>query len=299
MFGFIFVFIVGIALPCQSLDKMSNPTEVRQEVQSSDDPTIKGLVWNRWTSKNFTVCSINDKQAEFLNENLEKVKSWATNRWGLPDDAFASECRLLCVDDAALFKKLFNLTETKVEIRRENGKIKQTVIFLLLNDLPSKIIPLPLTEVCLAEFEQKNGIKLGTWAKRGIARLNCSLPDIRRQLTSLHLFVNDDKGLYFGKSLFEMTDEQYLKESPENQRVFDHCSVVVCLMLRKEFGQDKFQTVSDAIEPRRSSQGSVYGFAGYAQFDGSFKQYMKDLSNDVAGVNGRSTPDHYLQVLPK
>jgi hypothetical protein len=297
MFGFVLLIAVA-ALPCQNFDKMSNPTEVRQEVQASADPSVNGLVWNRWTSKNFTVCSLNDRQAGFLNDNLEKVKSWVMNRWGLPDEAFTSECRLLCVDDASVFKKLFNLTDTKVEIRREGGKIKMTIIFLLLNDLPSKTIPMPLTEICLAEFEQKNNLKLGVWAKRGIARLNCSIPEIRQQLTRLNSLVNDDKGLYFGKALFEMKDEQYLKESPENQKVFDYCAQSACLMLRKEFGQDKFQKFLTQSNPEEALK-SIYGFAGYAQFDGSFKQYMKDLSNDVAGVNGRSTPDHYLQVLPK
>ena len=137
--------------------KVRLPLEVKHEMKVLfDDPSIEGKVWNRWTTKNFVVCSLNDKQAQYLHKHLELVKAWAFSRWGLYDIDFSAECRLICVDDKALFKKLFNLENSKVEIRRDkDGKIEMAVIFLLLDGDPSRTVPIPLTEVCLAEFEQK------------------------------------------------------------------------------------------------------------------------------------------------
>ncbi len=94
---------------------------------------IEGKQWNRWTSKNFTVLALDDTQAKYLHGHLEEIKSWSLARWGLYDIDFSVECKLICVSDPALFEKLFKIKQTRVEVRRENGKIKENVIFLLAN----------------------------------------------------------------------------------------------------------------------------------------------------------------------
>ena len=151
----------------EPITKVKLPQEVRQELAKTPDDDIAGKQWNRWTSRSFVVCSIDDGQARFLNANLEKVKSWIYTRWGLSDIPFTAEARLICVNDREFFKKLFGLDRTKVEVRKDqSGKINLSVIFFLLDDKPSRTVPTPLTELCLDEFEQKYGFQVGWWASR-------------------------------------------------------------------------------------------------------------------------------------
>ena len=72
------------------ITKVYSPQEVSVEVNNSKGipKELEGLSWNRWTSKNFVVCSLNDTQAQYLHKHLELVKVWAFSRWGLPDHDF-------------------------------------------------------------------------------------------------------------------------------------------------------------------------------------------------------------------
>jgi len=286
----------------EDISKVSLPSEVKQEMRVDDkDKEIQGKQWNRWTSGKFVVCSLNDTQAKFLHENLDKVRAWTLTRWGLPDTPLASECRLICVDDKAFFKKLFNLEQTKVEIRRKTGKIEMSVIFMLLDDRPARTIPSPLTEICISEYEQQNNVKFGWWAHRGMCLLNGSLPDIRKNLSDLHTLVKADTALYMGKGLLTMTEEQYAQANAADKEKYDKCAVALCLLLRKEFGQDKFlKMIVEPGDPEAALK-KIYGFDNYGQFDASFKRYMVDLTSDIVGARPKRpvTPDSYLQIKPK
>src|SRR5690606_24426603 len=66
---------------------------------SQTPDVIKGLVWNRWTSKNFVVHSILNDQGKYLKNNLEAVKGWTLNRWGFSNIDFQTEVKLWCVGD--------------------------------------------------------------------------------------------------------------------------------------------------------------------------------------------------------
>jgi hypothetical protein len=101
-----FVLCIVSVSPCFSQDivKVVSPVEVTTEVSVPKE--LNGLQWNRWTSKNFVVCAINDAQAQYLHKHLELVKGWAFSRWGIPDMDFSTECKIIGVDDPVLFKKL-------------------------------------------------------------------------------------------------------------------------------------------------------------------------------------------------
>ena len=90
----------------EPIRKVTLPIEVREELvtQVSIPSEIEGKVWNRWTSENFTVLSLNDIQAQYLHKHLELVKVWVFNRWGLYDVDFSVECKMICVDDPDLFR---------------------------------------------------------------------------------------------------------------------------------------------------------------------------------------------------
>lgn len=282
----------------EDIQKVSLPTEVKQEMKVSlTDPSIEGKVWNRWTSKNFVVCSINNTQAQYLHQHLELVKGWALSRWGLYDIQFGSECRVIAVDDPVLYEKLFKIKESKIEIRRdESGKIKMTVMFLLLDQPPSQTVPIPLTEVCMAEFQQKYNTNFGWWAHRGMSLLNGTMPQVKANVLALSTPLSSNQPMYFSEGLFTMTKEAYDLETPERQKLFDQTSMAFCLLVRKEFGQNKFHWMLKKTENKGDGQVAikeVLGFDSYADFDKTFKRYMTDLTKDIAQ---NKTPDSYLQI---
>lgn len=281
-----------------NIQKVSLPLEVKQEMKVvANDPAIEGKVWNRWTSENFVVCSIDNTQAQYLHQHLESVKVWAFNRWGFYDIPFSSECRVIAVDDPVLYEKLFKIKESKVEIRRdENGKIKMSVIFLLIDKLPSQTIPIPVTEVCLTEFQQRYDTEFGWWSHRGMALLNGSLPQIKENIIALSKPLENNEPMYFSEALFSMTKEDYLKESLEKQKSFDRTAMVFCLLLRKEFGQNKFHWMLKKTENNADGQkalNEVLGFQSNIEFDQTFKRYMLDIIKDISQDE---TPNSYLQI---
>lgn len=255
---------------------------------------IEGKVWNRWTSDNFTVLAITNDQGKYLKNNLEGVKKWILTRWGLNDINFndVEEVKLWCVEDRELFEALYpSLDGSKVEIRRENGKIKTVEAFLLLNDTPSKTLPAPLTEICLSLFEEKHNVKFGWWAHRGMNLLNGSESQIRGRIRELSPKIGDNTPVFLSKMLFTTSKEDYLKLSLLEQRLFDNEAVVLCLLLRKEFGQDRM--LYFLKEDSETGLKEIYGFRSFDHFDASFYRYMKDLVNDVVD---KKTPSHYLLI---
>lgn len=298
------VILFSLVVPCiaqEQITKVTNPNEVSAELVSTAEvpKELQGLQWNRWTSKNFTVCALNDTQAQYLHKHLELVKVWCFARWGLFDIDFSTECKVIGVDNPVLFKKLFNLDSTRVEIRRDsNGRIKECVIFLLMNEIPSRTIPIPLTEVCLAEFAQKYNTKFGVWARRGMAELNGSIDQIKERIAEIKPMLERNDPLFFSKGLMEMDAESYRKLDEPKKRLFDNCAMMYCLMIRKEFGQDRYLRVlrlSADGNPETTIQ-TVLRFENYVALDRNFKRFMTDLSRDI--VSGR-TPDSYLQIREK
>ena len=295
-FLFLFLFLMAtnnFVLAQEQLIKVFNPKEVSVEVAKYQGipKDLEGLNWNRWTSKNFTVCSLNDPQAQYLYKHLELVKGWIFSRWGLYDIDFSAPCKLICVDNPSLFKKLFNLEKTKVEIRRDsNNRITETVVFLLIDGPPSDTIPVPLTEVCLAEFCQKFNCEFNFWAKRGMSLLNASLDQIK-----INLNKDIDSNL---KNVFETTPEQYQKLSAEQKKVFDKSVILLCLLLRKEFGQDKFLLFLQSTSENNPdiSIKDILKFENIEEFGKTFARYVEDLMSDMA--KGK-TPNSYLQIYEK
>lgn len=294
---FVLLSSTAISAEIEPIRKVELPNEVKYELRQQDIPKeIQGKVWNRWTSDNFVVLSLHDVQAQYLHQHLEAVKVWAYSRWGFYDIDFSAECKLICVDDPAIFEKMFGLTKTKVEIRRDaNGKITQSVIFLLINDAPSHTVPTPLTEVCLAEFSQKYDANFNWWTYRGMALLNGALDQIERNLSEFVPIIESNQPIFFSEGLFKMTKEQYMALPQDKQRLYDNCAMLFCLMLRKEFGQDKFHWFlkkSSEVGPE-SALKEVLGFQSLDDFNRTFKRYIIDLMRDI---RDKKTPPSYLQI---
>jgi hypothetical protein len=94
-----------------------------------------------------------------------------------------------------------------------------------------------------------------------------------------------------------MTEEEYTKLKPEEHAIFDAQSVVLCLMLRKEFGEAKLQGFLRIAQRNKMEDvlRLVYSFQSFKNFDASYARYMKDLTNDVAASR---IPDSYLEIKP-
>ena len=86
-YNFTFFILLLFVLPILAGDGTA-PKEVKNEIK---DPVVEGKQWNRWTTKNFVICSINNDQAQYLNKNLEDLKTWIYTRWGFSDMDFNSE----------------------------------------------------------------------------------------------------------------------------------------------------------------------------------------------------------------
>jgi hypothetical protein len=301
--NFLFVMLAFLftanSLADEKITRVSRPNEVSVEVSKyrGVPKELESLVWNRWTSKNFVVCSLNDSQAQYLHKHLELVKSWMFLRWGMKDIDFSTTCKLICVEDKELFKKLFNIENTKVEIRRdENKKITETVIFLLIDGTPSQTVPVPLTQICLAEFSQKFRVDFKTWIYKGFSHLNDSLIKIRENLNKLEDYKNNN--LLTVKDLVDFDNEKYKQLKDEDKKIFDCYSMYLCLMVRKEFGEDLFLNFIQECSKENFEYAikNVLKFDSVEHFDKSFQRYLKDLSNDV---KLGKTPNYYLQINSK
>ena len=283
------------------ISKVESSSVCQQVGVSSIPPELEGKYWNRWTSRNFTVLALNDQQAEYLYRHLEHIKRWLCERWGFPDINFSAECMVIAVDDPNIFKKMFRIEKSKTEVRRdENGRIKKSVLFLLTNQPPSAVIPYHLTPVVLAELEQVYRDRFGFWAYRGMSLLNRPVSHIKQDILYFHdnILVSDQE-IYYSEALMELIDEKsYRSLSEFDKKLYDIECMFLCLMFRKEFGQDKLHW----IMKHQSQQDAEYalkkalGFRNYDHFDNSFYRFLYDLSTEVK--KGK-TPDSYLLIKKK
>jgi len=262
--------------------------------QSEVPEIIKDKKWNRWTSDNFEILSLSNLQGKYLKDNLNNVKKWVFTRWGLEDISFDVPVRLWCIDDKVLFKTIYpSLEKSKVEVRRsEDGKIKSIEAFVLLNDLPSRVLPEPVTEICLNLYEEKYNVKFGLWAHKGITLLNGSEKQIRKVLQDLNPYLENKEEVFQATTLVETSKASYDQLSDKDKKLFDNECMVLCLFLRKEFGQDRMHLFLKAKD-KKEAINTIYYYKSLKQFDDNFYIYMKDLTKD--SIDGL-TPSEYLLI---
>lgn len=257
-------------------------------VPLANDLETKDLKWHKFNTQNFVVLSIDESQGKKLANNIEKVKKRSLSRWGIKEETFSAECRVFSISDKSLMKKLFQLDSSKVEIKKNQGKIALSIIWLTPDD-----IAVPISEVCYAEINQKKyNNKISYCLLRGMCLLNGSVDSIRSKLNYKSGYI------YYSKNLFGMTFNKWEELSIESKQLFDKESIILCLLLRKEFGEVKLHQFLEAeknLSPEKSLK-FVYGFSDYKQFDSSLMIYMKDLCSDI--LLGK-TPDSYLEIKAK
>ncbi len=251
-------------------------------------PGVEGLEWNKYdVDQRVHVLALDDKQGKYLHQNFNNVKTWALDRWGLPDVEVASETRILCVTSRDQMKKLFKIEQSAVEYRQDGKGQNYTMVWLLCDDRPTRVIVGVITDVALTEYERAAGVRLPWYVRRGMTKLNGTIPDIRADITALN-----GAGTFDVRAVLEMTEADYKKLTPGQQAVFDRQAAVLLLLCRKEYGQVR---TLEFIHGGPGGVTSVLGFRDFAHFNATYARYTGDLCREVAA--GR-TPDSYLDIRP-
>jgi len=272
------LFLLLVLSNCAVLAQDSNILmPAGQQVQND----FQDLVWNRYTTDNFTILSIENKQGKWLSYNIENIKSWCLKRWGLPNIKFEKECRIMVVPNKELLKKLFNISESKYEARIVDGKLEIIALWLSLDSEEDLVdtVPYFVTICSMLEIDQKFNTKSNILLTKGMAELNRSLVKIKENLKAVNI---DNKDIV---SVFNL-DVKKMSQDDLNK------SLIISLMLRKEFGESKFLRFLFSNKNTKDSLGLIYGFDPDS-FSKSYNRYCKDISKDI---KDNKVPDFYLQV---
>jgi len=240
-------------------------------------PSDSDLVWNKWDTNNFIILSLDKSQGLKLKRDADAIMSESLSRWGV-DGGFSVPCKLICVPDRKSLKKLFGIDAPHSEVRREvDGKISVNAIWLdyeSLGDLPS-----------LVSSAYLSASNLGFFVQRGIFKLGAPVSKIKSEVSGL--------GEFSCKDVFSLSRDKWSSMTPEARDAFDKKSEIVCLLLRKEMGRQRFSEFIGADKQDEQSLRSVYGFNGFEEFDATIKRYSENITKDAAeGI----LPDEYLTV---
>jgi hypothetical protein len=236
---------------------------------------LKGLVWNKWSTNNFIIISIDKSQGLYLKNNLEDIKSNLIKSWGIKDINFKGECKIVCVSNDKLLKRIFRLENSKFEFRKnENGEINCVIWFSLENtsDLPVA----EFMQLCISQLEIHNNDVFPLFCKRGMSVLSQNFEDSSSKL----LGKNIEKISF--KDIFSKKEQDVVDWND-----FDIKSSVACLLLRKEYGQDNF------LNFLNSKKLEEFGIINSEKFDEIINRYYRNLIDDL---KNNKTPKDYLQI---
>lgn len=253
-------------------------------VVKNDDSEYKNLQWNRYTTDNFTILSISDKQGRWLYNNIEDIKNWSLKRWGISEYKLKKECRIMVVPNKDLFKRFFNLDENHVEFREKDGVLDIIAIWLCLEDNNKDQvvddIPRILTSVCVRDFALDSNKK---FIEVGMSLLNQSDLKIKETLNN----TND-----FNIDFLKIKNSDYNKLSEEEKLNYNKQSMLFCLFLKKEFGEFNFLKMLFSKGEPISNIRDVYHFD-----ENELKLTTKRYFNDIKNVLKNDTIDNkYLKV---
>lgn len=247
----------GVVFP--KTDKITTLQEDRQDLQ-----------WNRYTTKNFTVISIDNKEGVWLSKNLDLIKDSCLKKWGITGGDLSTECRIMVVDNKDLFKKFFNITDPRVEFRKKDGKTEIIGVWLCIEKNNHEDLEKIISQICFQDMlEKKNTSK--KFIEIGIPLLNQKEEKIKKIIKNLTPDI----------SFIEKKDEDYKKLKELEKTNFEENSAIFCLMLKKELGEKKFLELMFSKGKNLDQIIKVYGYKDLAEIEMTFKRYCKDLKNSV------------------
>ncbi len=225
----------------------------------------KELQWNRYTTTNFEILSLDDAQGRYLSDNIEHIKTWVLWRWGMKDNNFPSKCKVICVPAADLYEKLFNKKTSAWKVDKDG----YTVWIMTDGQKWNTRLPVQLTEVVIANMEAAYGTKMPVWVHRGMSVLNGRIEDIRAALPAASGFSSS--------SLLSMTHDAYSKLSDPQKAGFDAQAAFFCLWVRQEYNGKVFLDFlgGSVINPEQSLQ--YFGLTSFAECDARVRAYLDKL----------------------
>lgn len=228
-------------------------------------PGMEGLVWNKWDTPNFIVISLDKGQGSSMRGEAESVRDGVLYRWAIRPTK--RECKLVCVPDAVMLKRLFGLSEPRCEVRKSDSGRLEAAIWI---DIERKsLLPSLVAEAELLSAGCRPFVSKGVPIVEGPVDLTRVALASASQLPVVSIVDGDDK-----------VDGESLEGN----------SVLLCLLLRKEFGADLFSMAAVSPEPWRP-----LGFSSEEHFEATLSRYRSNL---IADLKSGRTPDGYLMVRP-
>lgn len=254
--------------------------------------TIKnGKAWRQQETANFQIFSLKEEQGRAVASSVEEIKLWTMIRWGIETKnrplVFSKKYRIIVVPDQSSLKDLFQLEQAYAETGTTSA------CWVVFDSNITCSLCVFLTEFCLNEYEQQNHIVIAYWARRGMSILNGDPERIRKLLSPVASYVAADRKMFFSESLFTISKDSLLQSTSDNISLYDKEVALLCLMLRKEFGQRRFMMM--IADSSAESLFAATGYESYSKFDLALKRYLYYASNDMA--RGRM-PDSYLSGTP-
>jgi hypothetical protein len=259
---------------------------VSTPVTSKED--TKDLVWNRYTTENFTILSIDNNQGKRLYDNIENYKYLCLKRWGIPNFKFPKECRIMVVPSKDLLKKLFNISESRCEVRVIKDELNIVLVWMVIESDKdfNNSVPYFVTTCSLVELNFKYKLKNNLALINGMSLLNESLDNIKN-IKNENIKI-ETKIL----NLLSADENIYKKMNDDEKKNFKIKSLILCLMLKKEFGENKFLRFLLSDKPKKDLIESVYKFK-INNFEKSYDTYTKDFLKEL---KENKVPDRYIDI---
>lgn len=251
---------------------------------------VPNVSWNRYETQNFEILSINKEQGVYLYQNVEYLRKWVLERWGIKSVDYSTKCKIMIAPDKETYVKLFKKDKTGYV---NDGK---TISIWMYAEPKWHVDTLPqaLTAIGIIEFERKYNTTFPLWLKEGMSVVNTSIGNVRSNIGDLIEAFSKDNAWFWSKDLMSMTPEKLAKYETKHRSWFSKESAALCLYLMKEHGTLSFNNMLNVLTVKDADPANALkkiGFVDYEKFDQVFYKYMYSLSADV--IN-RKTPDSYL-----
>lgn len=250
----------------------------------SSDENLSKISWNRWTVDEFSIHSIDKTIGVYLYENIKNIKKEALVSWGLPNIDFNHEIRIFCCSSEENLQKLFNINKSSFEFKEDKNII---YVWLNLNESNLNSFKSLMMSISLIELEHKFKYSFPLWIHRGMPSL-CDIDKTKEYIK----YVHDADKIGRANNIIELEQTEYNELKDDSKKLFDISSSLLCLMVRKEFGQDNFQKCM-------LKNVKVYqqlGFKDVDSFSLKYKYYCRYLIHDY---EKNILKEEYLEIKPK
>lgn len=240
----------------------------------------ENFTWNKWETQNFIVLSIEKDHGLSLKRGIESVKEAHADKWGLKNSDLNTKCKVICVRDAEMLKRFFGIDSPRAETRSDiSGKVSTSAIWIDFKS--SQELPSLVAFVCASDGSFGDN-KL--YVQRGISLLSLPSEKVKSELAQA--------GVVDFSEISSLSSENWFALPFQERASFDRKSAMVCLMLRKEFGEERFLKFLLGPQDQESIQ-NVYGFKDASEFNRTLNRYSENISKDIGKG---TTPDSYVTV---